>query len=82
MTKKEEHEKEKDWIVAESLALVAKNKLSINSKYHREDMELISISGSECLQMTGSYPEYGLNRLAINDVSLSDSYHLENKFHY
>ena len=77
-TPKEEDEKEKDWLVAESLALVAKNKLSINSKYHREDMELISISGSECLQMTGSYPEYGLNRLAINDVSLSDPYHLEN----
>ena len=69
---------ERDWLVAESLAIVAKNKNSINSKYHKEDMELISISGSDCLQMSGSYPDYGLNKLAINEVSLSDPYHLEN----
>ena len=41
-------------------------------------MELIAISGSDCLQMTGSYPDYGINKLAINEVSLSDPYHLEN----
>lgn len=76
--KENEADFERDWLVAEALATVAKNRNSINSKYHREDMELISISGSDCLQMNGSYPAYGLNKLAINEVSLSDPYHLEN----
>jgi hypothetical protein len=57
-TPKEDESKEKDWLVAEALATVAKNKSSINSPYHQEDMELIAISGSDCLQMTGSYPDY------------------------
>lgn len=77
-TPKGENDREKDWLVAEALAMVAKSKVSIESPYHKEDMELISISGSDCLQMTGSYPEYSLNRLATNEVSLSDPYHLEN----
>ena len=77
-TPKEDGERQKDWLVAEALAKVAKDKNSINSKYHREDMELISISGSDCLQMSGCYPDYGLNKLAVNEVSLNDPYHLEN----
>lgn len=67
-----------DWLVAEALAMVAENVDSINSLYHQQDMELIAKSGSECLQMTGAYPERGLNKLAINKVSLNDKYHLEN----
>ena len=76
--KENEDDFQRNWLVAEALATVAKNRDSINSKYHREDMELISISGSDCLQMNGSYPSYGLNKLAINKVSLNDPYHLEN----
>lgn len=67
-----------DWLVAEALATVAGNIDSINSPYHRKDMELISKSGSEYLQTVGAYPERGLNKLAINKVSLNDKYHLEN----
>lgn len=67
-----------DWLVAEALATVAENVDSINSPYHQKDMELIAKSGSKCLQTTHSYPEYGLNKLAVNKVSLNDKYHLEN----
>lgn len=67
-----------DWLVAESLATVAENIDSINSPYHQKDMELIANSGSKYLQMTGAYPERGLNKLAVNKVSLNDKYHLEN----
>lgn len=76
--KEDENAYDNTWLVAEALASVAGDKASINSKYHREDMRLIAKSGSDCLQMTGSYPEYGLNKLAKNEVSLSDPYHLEN----
>ena len=76
--KENEGDFQKDWLVAESLATVAKNRDSINSKYHKEDMQLISVAGSDCLQMSGCYPDYGLNKLAINQVSLNDPYHLEN----
>lgn len=76
-TKKEDG-KELDWLVEEALTTVAGDSNSINSHYHREDMKLIATSGSECLQMSNSYPEHSLNNLAINNVSLKDKYHLEN----
>lgn len=75
---RDDSENKLDWLVAASLATVARSKNSIKSPYHRKDMELIATSGSKCLQMNGSYPENSLNNLAINDVSLSDKYHLEN----
>lgn len=71
-------ERSLDYIVAEALATVAKNKASINSPYHQEDMRLISIAGSNCLQPSHSYPEDSLNNLAVNPVSLKDKYHREN----
>lgn len=67
-----------DWLVAEALATVAENVDSINSPYHQKDMELIATAGSDCLQMSHSYPEHSLNTLAIDKVSLNDKYHLEN----
>lgn len=73
-----EAKESKEWLVAEALATVAGNTDSINSSYHRQDMELISKSVSDCLQMSHTYPERGLNKLAINKVSLNDKYHLEN----
>lgn len=69
---------ELDWLVAEALTMVAGNSDSINSPYHQNDMQLIAHAGSECLQMSHSYPENSLNNLAINSVSLKDKYHLEN----
>ena len=41
-------------------------------------MDLIAASGSDCLQMSSSYPQHSLNALAINRMSLADKYHLEN----
>lgn len=71
-------ERKLDYVVANALADVAKDKDSINSPYHQEDMRLISIAGSNCLQPSHSYPEDSLNNLAVNPVSLSDKYHREN----
>lgn len=65
-------------LVAEALNMVAEDKNSINSPYHRQDMKLIASSGSKCLQSSGCYPDRGINKLAINEVSLKDRYHLEN----
>lgn len=75
---KKDDKNELDYLVAEALATVAGNVDSINSPYHQKDMNLIANSGSECLQMSHSYPERSLNNLAINKVSLNDKYHLEN----
>lgn len=69
---------ELDWLVKEALTVVAGNVDSINSPYHQKDMQLIAHAGSECLQMSSSYPEGSLNNLATNSVSLKDKYHLEN----
>ena len=69
---------ELDWLVEEALTVVASNADSINSPYHQKDMQLIAHAGSECLQMSHSYPESSLNNLATNSVSLKDKYHLEN----
>lgn len=67
-----------DFIVSDALATVAGNIDSINSSYHQADMNLIARSGSDCLQMSSSYPESSLNNLATNKISLNDRYHLEN----
>lgn len=67
-----------DFLVSDALATVASNIDSINSPYHQADMQLIATSGSDCLQMSHSYPERSLNNLAVNKVSLADKYHLEN----
>jgi len=65
-------------LVVDALNMVAEDKNSINSPYHRQDMQLIANSGSKCLQSSGCYPDRGINKLAINEVSLKDRYHLEN----
>ena len=67
-----------DFLIAESLAIVAKNLDSIQSPFHQADMKLISSIGRDTLQETASFPAHSLNNLAINKVSLSDRYHLEN----
>ena len=65
-------------VVLEAIATVAANIDSIRSPYHQADMKLIATASSDCLQSNCSYPEEGLNNLAINRVSLADKYHLEN----
>ena len=67
-----------DYVVSDAIATVAGNIDSIKSPHHRADMKLIATSGSDALQMSGSYPESSINNLAINRVSLRDKYHLEN----
>ena len=67
-----------DFVVSDAIATVAGNIDSIKSPYHRADMKLITTAGSDCLQMSHSYPEHSLNNLATNKVSLADEYHLEN----
>ena len=67
-----------DFVVSDAIATVACNIDSIKSPHHRADMKLIATAGSACLQMGHSYPEYSLNNLAVNKVSLADKYHLEN----
>ena len=67
-----------DFVVSDAIATVASNIDSIKSPHHRADMKLIATAGSDCLQMSHSYPEYSLNNLAVNKVSLADKYHLEN----
>ena len=65
----------KDSYTAEALAEVAKNINSINSPYHQKDMILISRADNDFFE----YSEIGLQDLAINEDSLKDKYHLENK---
>lgn len=67
-----------DFVVSDAIATVAGNIDSIKSSHHRADMKLIATAGSDCLQMSHSYPEHSLNNLAINKVSLADEYHSEN----
>jgi len=67
-----------DYLVAEALAMVAKNSESINSMYHRHDMMTIAENGSKCLQPSGTRPKNSTNALAINVISLKDKYHKEN----
>ena len=67
-----------NFVVSDAIATVAGNIDSIKSPHHRADMKLIATAGSACLQMGHSYPEYSLNNLAVNKVSLADKYHLEN----
>mgnify|MGYP003307362855 CR=1 FL=1 len=77
----EENEKKEnplDFVVSDAIATVAGNIDSIKSPHHRADMKLIATAGSDCLQMSHSYPEQSLNNLAIDKVSLADKYHSEN----
>lgn len=67
-----------DFVVSDAIATVAGNIDSIKSPHHRADMKLIATVGSDCLQMSHSYPEQSLNNLAVNKVSLADKYHSEN----
>jgi len=67
-----------DFVVSDAIATVAANIDSIKSPHHRTDMKLIATAGSDCLQMSHSYPEHSLNNLAIDKVSLADKYHSEN----
>ena len=71
-------ENPKDFVVSDAIATVASDIDSIRSPYHQADMKLIATSGSDCLQMSHSYPEHSLNNLAVDKVSLADKYHLEN----
>lgn len=71
-------EKPLDFVVSDAIATVAGNIDSIKSPHHRADMKLIATAGSDCLQISHSYPEQSLNNLAIDKVSLADKYHSEN----
>ena len=68
----------KDYLVLESLAMVASNKFSIESIYHEYDMDFISKKGSKALQSRNEYPYYGVNYLACNEISLKDDSHIKN----
>lgn len=74
----EEDKIPQDWVIADALATTASSIDSINSNYHQKDMELISTSGSSCLQASNFYPKMGANNLAVNKDSLNDIYHFEN----
>lgn len=78
VTAKDTCEEEFDYVVWDAIARVAECEDSIRSEYHRKDLETIVKYGSKALQISGSYPERGINYLAINPVSLKDKYHLEN----
>lgn len=67
-----------DFVVSDAIATVAGNIDSIKSPHHRADMKLIASAGSDCLQMSHTFPGHSLNYLAINKVSLADKYHSEN----
>ncbi len=71
-------EKKDDEAVAEALSYLASCEDSIESKYHRHDMEFISNVGSKYLQSTHAYPQHGINILAMNPASLNDEYHIDN----
>ena len=77
-TKKESHDYDLSEIVWENLATIAKNEDSINSPYHRQDMQLIATVDSSRLQMLDSYPECSVGYLAQNSISLNDNRHLDN----
>lgn len=67
-----------DWVVSENIATIAKNKDSINSIHHEEDLEAIIKYGSKSLQTPSSYPKASMGYLAVDPVSLNDKYHREN----
>lgn len=70
--------KAKDEITAQVLAEVAMDADSLQSKYHRKDMEIIAECDSKNLQPTNQYPASSVNNLAINKISLQDPFHTEN----
>lgn len=80
VTSKDNSGKDFDYVVWDSIATVAKSYDSIYSKYgyHRKDLQTIVKYGATALQMSGTYPESGINKLAIHPISLKDKYHLEN----
>lgn len=78
VTAKDTSDKHFDYAVWEAIANIASNKDSIQSEYHRQDLQTIIKYGSKSLQLFCSYPEGSINYLAINPVSLNDIYHLEN----
>ena len=67
-----------DSLVAQVLSEVAADHNSLQSKYHRSDMILISKCNPYMLQPTHQYPSSSVNNLAINKVSLQDPFHEEN----
>lgn len=79
VTAKDTSGENRDYLVSESIALIAKNEASIKSGYHREDLQTIIRYSARALQTPHSYPEGSINSLAMNKVSLEkDKYHLEN----
>lgn len=78
VTARDNSDKKLDFVLWEVIATIAANVDSINSEYHRIDLNTIMKYGSDKLQMSHSYPEHSISYLAINKVSLNDPYHLEN----
>lgn len=66
------------FVVTQALTSVASNIDSIKSPYHQDDMKLIARVGNYCLQMQYPFQKRRINNLAVNRISLSDKYHLEN----
>lgn len=59
-----------------AIATVASSADSIKSPYHQEDMKMIATANSDCL--SNGLSTNGMDKLAINKVSLADKYHSEN----
>ncbi len=78
VTAKDKSEKDFDFVVWDTIATIASNRVSIYSEYHRQDLQTIVKYGSKSLQMSHSYPESTIHYLATSPVSLKDRYHLEN----
>lgn len=78
VTSKDTSDKSFDYAVWDAIATVSKNKDSINSEYHRQDLQTIVRYGSKALNISGCVDKGSINNLAINPVSLKDKWHLEN----
>lgn len=65
-------------LVSQVLAEVAINQNSLQSKYHRKDMDTISKCNPKSLQPTNRFPACSINNLAVNKESLQDPFHEEN----
>ena len=78
VTSKDTSNKNCDFLVWDAIADIASSQDSINSSYHKQDIQTIIKYSANSLQSLYSYPKSSINSLAVNPVSLKDIYHLEN----
>ena len=78
LTAKDKSNNKIDFIIASALVDIACDKNSIRSPYHQFDMNVVYNCDSTCLQLNNSDDKYSANHLAINKLSLSDKFHINN----